>query len=434
MEATISSYKISPSEYFDDVENNLNYYKQPPTSIQRVQYFDIIRRLAVSQIPDDQAWKAPGTISADLVEFQRTLNRRCASFGYVSNVGQIAIIDDDVVRARSTQFEQDTGISLVNIPEKGMGAPQHVCVAMPSGFFLGGHFSLKGQGSLEAVKVILMDIAGPSATLESHMWNKITNTIALDRGYQTEDLINQLNEWGCKLIGTLKRCKFAPFAFGEGSRVYQHQLVLDKKGPRVDLFMTQTHQNSRGQVVRSVAGLHRTGLGKCFMTHSTDAEYGPLKYTVTLKTGQYIDTRWPPAFAHMLQQVIPLTCDQRSPTWFLLREFVFSSTSCYTCLRIKAKNISLDGPHATPPAHIAVLDTLGITRHTASLGDCDIDVEQVVDVSNETVESLLQLTRPQLVLLCQQRRLPYSGNKQQIAERLLAHELSSRDPGDLFSK
>jgi hypothetical protein len=264
------------------------------------------------------------------------------------------------------------------------------------------------------------------------MWNKITNTIALDRGYQTEDLINQLNEWGCKLIGTLKQCKFAPFAFGEGSRVYQHQLVLDKKGPRVDLFMTQTHQNSRGQVVRSVAGLHRTGLGKCFMTHSTDAEYGPLKYTVTLKTGQYIDTRWPPAFAQMLQQVIPLTCDQRSPTWFLLREFVFSSTSCYTCLRIKAKNISLDGPHATPPAHIAVLDTLGITRHTASLGDCDIDVEQVVDVSNETVESLLQLTRPQLVLLCQQRRLPYSGNKQQIAERLLAHELSSRDPGDLI--
>ena len=70
------------------------------------------------------------------------------------------------MRARSSGFENATGISLVNIPEKGMGAPQHVCVAMPSGFFLGGHFSLKGQGCLEAVKVILMDIAGPSVTLE----------------------------------------------------------------------------------------------------------------------------------------------------------------------------------------------------------------------------------------------------------------------------
>ena len=40
---------------------------------------------------------------------------------------------------------------------------------------------MKGQGCLEAVKVILMDIAGPSVTLESHMLNKITNTIVLDR-------------------------------------------------------------------------------------------------------------------------------------------------------------------------------------------------------------------------------------------------------------
>ena len=54
-----------------------------------------------------------------------------------------------------------------------------------------------------------------------------------------------------------------------------------------------------------------------------------------------------------------------------------------------------------------------------------------MDVSNEIVESLLQLTRAELVLLCQQRRLPYSGTKAQLAERLVAHELTSRDPGDL---
>ena len=60
-----------------------------------------------------------------------------------------------------------------------------------------------------------------------------------------------------------------------------------------------------------------------------------------------------------------------------------------------------------------------------------MDVEDLVDVSNETVESLLQLTRAELVLLCQQRRLPYSGTKAQLAERLVAHELTSRDPGDL---
>ena len=53
---------------------------------------------------------------------------------------------DDVVRARSKHFEEETGLSLVNNPEKGMGAPQHVCIAMPSGFFIGGHYSSKGEG------------------------------------------------------------------------------------------------------------------------------------------------------------------------------------------------------------------------------------------------------------------------------------------------
>ena len=57
-----------------------------------------------------------------------------------------------------------------------------------------------------------------------------------------------------------------------------------------------------------------------------------------------------------------------------------------------------------------------------------MEVEDLVDVSNETVESLLQLTRAELVHLCQQRRLPYSGTKAQLAERLVAHELTSRDP------
>jgi len=136
--------------------------------------------------------------------------------------------------------------------------------------------------------------------------------------------------------------------------------------------MTQTHQASSGQVIRSVAGVHRTGLGKAFMTHTTRPEYGAYKYTVTLNTGRHIDTNWPESFQPLLGEVIALTCDQRSPTWFILREFIFTSTSCYTCLLIKAKTIS----NVTPTAHIHVLDTLGITRHSASIGDCDVDMEQ----------------------------------------------------------
>ena len=70
---------------------------------------------------------------------------------------------------------------------------------------------LKEEGCYKAVKILLLEIAGDSVNLEDQMFKKITNLIALDRGYQSEELLNQLLNWGWDVIGTLKRCKFAPF-------------------------------------------------------------------------------------------------------------------------------------------------------------------------------------------------------------------------------
>ena len=138
------------------------------------------------------------------------------------------------------------------------------------------------------------------------------------------------------------------------------------------------------------------------------------------------------SFQTLLAGVQAVTCDQRTPTWFILREFIFSSTSAYTALCLKAKHVYIGGQNSTPNTHITVLDILGITRHTATIRDCDVDVEQLFDISNETVDSLQQLTRAYLVLLCKQRRLPYSGTKLQLAQRFLSHEITSNDPGDII--
>ena len=56
----------------------------------------------------------------------------------------------------------------------------------------------------------------------------------------------------------------------------------------------------------------------------------------------------------------------------------------------------------------------------------------MIDISSETLESLHELPKTQLVVLCQQRRLPYSGNKMELARRLLHHEITSHDPGDVM--
>ena len=117
-----------------------------------------------------------------MTEYQRSITKLSGKLGYVSGIGQVMVINDDVVRVRSRNFEMETGMPLVNNPEKGMGAVQNVCVAMPSGFFLGSHFSLKGQGAKEAVKIILLDLAGRGVVLQEQMHGRITNGTGLDRG------------------------------------------------------------------------------------------------------------------------------------------------------------------------------------------------------------------------------------------------------------
>ena len=78
-------------------------------------------------------------------------------------------------------------------------------------FFLGSHFSLKGQGAKEAVKIILLDLAGRGVVLQEQMHGRITNGTGLDRGYQQEDLLHTMNDWAVPVVGTLKRCKLGPF-------------------------------------------------------------------------------------------------------------------------------------------------------------------------------------------------------------------------------
>ena len=93
------------------------------------------------------------------------------------------VIDDDVVRVRSRNFEMETGMPLVNNPEKrhGCGAKCMCCDAKR--VFLGSHFSLKGQGAKEGVKIILLDLAGRGVVLQEQMHGRITNGTGLDRGY-----------------------------------------------------------------------------------------------------------------------------------------------------------------------------------------------------------------------------------------------------------
>ena len=86
---------------------------------------------------------------------------------------------------------------------------------------------------------------------------------------------------------------------------------------------------------------------------------------------------------------------------------------CSVCfLGYSHMHVPQPGPEVA--THLKVIALFGITRHTNALGEYDLDVEEIQGISGETQESLYILPRAQLVLLCKQRHLPYSGNKAEL--------------------
>ena len=78
-------------------------------------------------------------------------------------------------------------------------------------------------------------------------------------------------------------------------------------------------------------------------------------------------------------------------------------------------------------------NSLGITRHSPSIGDHDIDVEEFHDIEGLSEAQLVDMimTKNVRMDLCQQRGLPRTGNKHALAKHLFQHETHAQDLGDL---
>ena len=98
-------------------------------------------------------------------------------------------------------------------------------------------------------------------------------------------------------------------------------------------------------------------------------------------------------------------------------------------MRTLARLVRVDGPHATSEQEIHVFKCLGITRHSPSLGDHEIDVEEFHDIEGLSEAQLLDMTKNVLMDLCQQRGLSRTGNKQTVVKCLFQHETHAQDPG-----
>lgn len=430
-EFMMASYKTSPDDYFD-VENP-DRFKKPKMGLQPFMYKEVLRRLSIQEsnaqhIAGDEEftgaamrnyWKPPMSLSPDIMEAQEELRRFNCSLAFFESKTIISM-DDNQLRLRSKKSEEQIGVSRVRNPKKTFGPVEHGLVNLLLGFFLGGHVGMAGEGTVDAVKLLYRSLL-PNKYLESQLLGAITNLTTLDRGYLYEEVLRTIVQYGGGTIGTLKRCYFSPFTYGTCKK-FPHQKSLDEKGPKYSLFARQVLvKDAKNKDVFSYAGIHRNGTGSCFMTHTTSLEFGPGKWEYVIRSSSRTDTcqGLSNSFADLLEQIVLLTQTQRTPDWFLLRTFRFTSTAAAAIFRSLSQSRHVEDMDLN-----YFLSLFGIGNNMQQqLLNMDLEVEEPLDFSHETIASLrARYNHAQLKEFCRQRNLRVSGNKSTLATRLILPE------------
>ena len=216
----------------------------------------------------------------------------------------------------------------------------------------------------------------------------------------------------------LSKDVLCPFVYGDAKR-FAHQTVMSEKGPKFSLYATQALcKDADGTPVPSITGVHRSGSGNCFMTHTTCPELGPYKWayvvrSISMRPQQ--STMFDGPFTRLENTCILWTSTQRTVDWHALRLFRATSTSCVSIFCSIAKSALQQHPNFS-----YILEFFGI-RHANFhlLQNIDIEMEEVDDLSHETDASLMLRTKDNLREMCQIRNLKVSGNKADLTLRLL---------------
>ncbi|KAF1781992.1 hypothetical protein GQ600_19596 [Phytophthora cactorum] len=183
----------------------------------------------------------------------------------------IVSLDDDLIRLRSQSFD-DLGLSHIRNTKKGefdnmelkcyvkltaanvisrFGPVQHGIVSLLTGSFLGGHVAARGESTLE---ILQRSLYGASSESQIRLPGIIH---ALDRGYQSAAVNEQIHSVGGKVIGTRKRTGRLPFTYGKRGSTYHRE--VDEKGELSAYWATT--KNARSGVNHKSQLLHNIVCG-----------------------------------------------------------------------------------------------------------------------------------------------------------------------------
>ncbi|OWY97438.1 hypothetical protein PHMEG_00032023 [Phytophthora megakarya] len=121
----------------------------------------------------------------------------------------------------NSNLEQSAFVSTEEIRafiEAGLWLGFYSTVSITTSLCLGSHVASRGESNVDIVKILQRSLC--SATTESQI--RLPGIVhALDRGYQSEAVHQQIHSVDGKIVGIHKRtCRF-PFAYGKRARPYQ---------------------------------------------------------------------------------------------------------------------------------------------------------------------------------------------------------------------
>lgn len=306
-------------------------------------------------------------------------------------------------------------------------------MSLVTGLFLGGHIASKGESVVDVVKILQRSLCG--ATTDSQI--RLPGVMfALDRGYQSKEVNRQIIECGATIIGTHKKNASFPFTFGKPPS--KSQQLVNEIGPKYARWAVSKSRLRAGTTVTApsmYALAYRSGLGNVVLCNTSVESVGPgsWSYIVECRSDLKSTASIGDPFGVFEDKVTMLTDSQRSPDWFLMRQFRITGLVAIKILRALAKHSgSVDDQVGTSSAVYAelagrsavqlVLKLLKISRKVSS--------DQLRPATSEreqqcTRTDLERLKCSDLKQLCRDRGLAGYGSKAAMIDRILEENLSA---------
>ena len=272
----------------------------------------------------------------------------------------------------------------------------------------------KKESTINCVKILLFALSG--ASIESQISLNKTKKF-WDRGYGGVE--GEVNSFAIVLVGTSRRMKSFPFTFDQHPGP-SRRLIQEKDTMASYWALRQSGQN------KQFALAHRSGLGWVVLMHTTDESLGPVRYTLITQCRKDAPIRYfsddDPVVSYVHSgEVTMLTENQRTPEWFVLRKFWIAGTGgAYAVWHLLSRAYQVHDENIT-----AVLRVLTLGGEGAQ--------EEIVDEVVYTRERLNKMIVPDLRVICRNKRLPVSGTKPVLIERIIVggSGVGGRNNGDI---